>query len=273
MLRFNVWLEDESTVSSHSKVNSAGIYFLFSFKHVLNCFISSTLSFCLSVSGRNLHKKTFITQEDALFSSYECRSARQRSYFMCPCFEVHNILSHCVLQAQSYDDTAHAVIQLQGPLIIIPHQQQFLPTECKTPFNRMKQNKRQSQNGVETFLLLQRNRATLMVCSLTGCSWLTQCTFVSPCSSSSNSCLSLAAVSQAWRASAVPFLAHKSWVMIASFTPVSCYDTRWNIRNTLMVAFPSLPRSLPPPQIDIRATHTHTHTHRPGGGLREKRRQ
>lgn len=36
-------------------------------------------------------KKTFITQEDALFSSYECRSARQRSYFMYPCFEVHNI--------------------------------------------------------------------------------------------------------------------------------------------------------------------------------------
>lgn len=91
LLSFNVWLEDESTVSSHSKVNSAGIYFLFSFKHVLNCFISSTLSFCLSVSGRNLHKKTFITQEDALFSSYECRSARQRSYFMYPCFEVHNI--------------------------------------------------------------------------------------------------------------------------------------------------------------------------------------
>lgn len=188
-----------------------------------------------------------------------------------PALKCTTFLSHCVLQAQSYDDTVHAVIQLQGPLIIIPHQQQFLPTECKTPFNRMKQNKRQSQNGVETFLLLQRNRATLMVCSLTGCSWLTQCTFVSPCSSSSNSCLSLAAVSQAWRASAVPFLAHKSWVMIASFTPVPCYDTRWNIRNTLMVAFPSLPRSLPPPQIDIRATHTHTHT--PGGGLREKRRQ
>lgn len=59
LLSFNVWLEDESTVSSHSKVNSAGIYFLFSFKHVLNCFISSTLSFCLFVSGRNLHKKNF----------------------------------------------------------------------------------------------------------------------------------------------------------------------------------------------------------------------
>jgi hypothetical protein len=29
-------------------------------------------------------------------------------------------LSHCVLQAESYDDTVHAVIQLQGPLIIIP---------------------------------------------------------------------------------------------------------------------------------------------------------
>lgn len=36
-----------------------------------------------------------------------------------------------------------------------------------------------------------------------------------------------------------------------------------------MVAFPSLPRSLPPPQIDIRATHTHTHTQAGWGAERE----